>query len=101
MLPQEFESRLNDAMAELENSFMQRHRQWQLDHHALRQQLEQALLREAKLREHNALLLHKLNNLDSSPDRNPLLHKINIIRSHIDALANEAAAFHQSCQLSG
>ncbi|HEY0208793.1 hypothetical protein [Acerihabitans sp.] len=96
MLLQEFETRLNDALTELEQSFGRHHKLWQLDHQTLQQQLDLSLRREAKLREQNALLVSQLNNLDSSPDRNPLIHKIKILSSHIDALARDAAAFRQS-----
>jgi hypothetical protein len=84
-------------LTELEQSFARRQRQWQLDSQALQQQLDLSLRREAKLREQNALLINQLNNLDSSPDRNPVMHKINVIRAHIDALVKEAAAFNRSC----
>ncbi len=99
MLWQEFESRINIALTELEQSFARHQRQWQLDQQALQQQLDLSLIREAKLREQNALLVSQLNNLDSSPDRNPLIHKIKILSAHIDALAKDAAAFHQSCRM--
>ncbi|NDL63587.1 hypothetical protein [Acerihabitans arboris] len=96
MLLQEFETRLNDALTELEQSFSRHHKLWQQDHQTLQQQLDSSLRREAKLREQNALLVSQLNNLDSSPDRNPLIHKIKILSSHIDALARDASAFRQS-----
>lgn len=99
MLLQELETRVNNALTELEQSFARHQRQWQLDHQALEQQLELSLKREAKLREQNALLISQLNNLDSASDRNPLIGKIKILRAHIDALAKDAAAFHQSCRM--
>ncbi len=97
MLLEEWETQINDALSDLEQSFARRQRQWQLDSQALQQQLDLSLRREAKLREQNALLINQLNNLDSSPDRNPVMHKINVIRAHVDALVKEAAAFNQSC----
>ncbi|TCV98815.1 MbeD/MobD family mobilization/exclusion protein [Biostraticola tofi] len=97
MLLQELESRLDHAFTELEQSFVQHHRYSQESYQALQRQLELSLQREAKLRENNAYLVSQLNNLDSSPDRNPLLHKIKIIRSYVDQLARDAAAFNQSC----
>jgi len=99
MLLQELETRINSALTELEQSFARHQRQWQLDHEALQQQLDLSIRREAKLREQNALLVSQLNNLDSSPDRNPLIHKIKILSAHIDALAKDAAAFHKSCRM--
>ncbi|WP_213990834.1 hypothetical protein [Sodalis sp. dw_96] len=99
MLLQEFEARMNIALTELEQSFARHQQQWRLDHEALQQQLDLSMRREAKLREQNALLVSQLNNLDSSPDRNPLIHKIKILSAHIDALARDAAAFHQSCRM--
>lgn len=97
MLLEEWETQINDALSDLEQSFARRQRQWQLDSQALQQQLDLSLRREAKLREQNALLINQLNNLDSSPDRNPVMHKINVIRAHVDALVKEATAFNQSC----
>jgi len=41
-------------------------------------------------------LVSQLNNLDSSPERNPLIHKMKILNSHIEALARDATAFRQS-----
>ncbi|QWA11853.1 hypothetical protein GTU79_03375 [Sodalis ligni] len=99
MLLQEFEVRINNALTELEQSFARHQRQWQLDREALQQQLDLSMRREAKLREQNALLISQLNNLDTSPDRNPLIHKIKILSAHIDALAKDAAAFRQSCRM--
>ena len=98
MLLQELETRLDAAFSLLENSVIQRQHVWRQEYQSLKHQLEQCLAREARLREYNAMLVGKLNSLDSSPDRNPLLHKIKIISAHIDALAKEAAAFRQSCQ---
>lgn len=96
MVLQEFESRLNDALTELEKSISRHHTLWRQDQQNLRQQLDLSQQREAKLREQNALLVNQLNNLDSSPERNPLLHKIKILHSHLDALAKDAAAFRRS-----
>ncbi|RLR18133.1 hypothetical protein D8L93_03640 [Sodalis-like symbiont of Bactericera trigonica] len=89
---------LDAAFSLLENSVLQRQQVWRQEYQSLQHQLEQCQAREARLREHNAVLVGKLNSLDSSPDRNQLLHKIKIISSHIDALAKDAAAFRQSCQ---
>lgn len=100
MLLQELETRLDAAFSLLENSVIQHQQVWRQDFQSLQRQLEQCQAREAQLREHNAILVGKLNSLDTSPDRNPLLHNIKIISSHIDALAKDAAAFRQSCQLS-
>jgi hypothetical protein len=96
MLLQEFETRINDALTELEQSFGRHHQLWQQDHQMLQQQLALSLGREEKLRQQNALLVSQLNNLDSSPDRNPLIHKMKILSSHIEALAQDATAFRQS-----
>lgn len=98
MLLQELETRIDAACSLLENSVPQLQHMWQQEYQSLQHQLEQCLAREAQLREHNTMLVDKLNVLDSSPERNPLLHKIKIISAHIDALAKEAAAFRQSCQ---
>ncbi|TKI06949.1 hypothetical protein [Martelella alba] len=97
MLLQEMETRIDNALTELEQSFARHQRQWQLEHQALEQQLQQSLQREATLREQNALLVRKLNNLDGSSDQNPLINRMKILRAHVDALVKDAAAFHQSC----
>ncbi|MEA9390399.1 hypothetical protein SJI19_07560 [Acerihabitans sp. TG2] len=96
MLLQEFETRINDALTALEQSVGRYHQLWQQDQQTLQQQLDLSLRREEKLRQQNALLVSQLNNMDSSPDRNPLIHKMKILNSHIDALAQDATAFRQS-----
>ncbi|MGL9769764.1 MAG: hypothetical protein ACR5K4_03855 [Sodalis sp. (in: enterobacteria)] len=98
MLLQEVETRLDAAFSVLENSVLQHQQIWRQEYQLLRHQLEQCQAREVRLQEYNAILVGKLNNLNSLPDHNQLLYKIKIISSHIDALAKDAAAFRQSCQ---
>lgn len=98
MLVQELESRLNSGLQDLENSFQQQYHIWQQEFQELQQLLEQAQLREAQLRKQNARLINELNTKDAVPDSDPLLQKVKLLAAHINALAEEAAAFRRSCQ---
>ncbi|AJC65106.1 MULTISPECIES: MbeD/MobD family mobilization/exclusion protein [Dickeya] len=96
MCIEELESRLESALQALEASVSRQQQIWQRDYQQLHVQLIQARQREADLCARINELVTRVNMMDQSPERNPLLQKINLIRSHLDALANEAAAFYRS-----
>ncbi|QTF10064.1 hypothetical protein HC231_20665 [Brenneria izadpanahii] len=96
MLIEELETRLDGAFQELERTIQQQQQIWQRDYQHLQQQLSQAKQREAQLGEQIKQLVAQLNAMDSSPERNPLLHKVKIISAHIDALAKDASEFLRS-----
>lgn len=96
MLIEELETRLDGAFQELERSVQQQQRIWRQDYQRLQQELAQAKQRESQLDDQIKQLMARLNSLDSSPERNPLLHKVKIISTHIDELAKDASAFLHS-----
>ncbi|MBP2844401.1 hypothetical protein J8655_02645 [Dickeya oryzae] len=96
MCIEELESRLESALQALEASVSRQQQIWQRDYQQIHVQLIQARQREADLCARINELVTRVNMMDQSPERNPLLQKINLIRAHLDALANEAAAFHRS-----
>ncbi|WP_315708513.1 hypothetical protein [Brenneria uluponensis] len=90
---EELGARLESALEALEYSVQRQQQVWQRDNQYLHLQLIQARKREADLCAQISLLVNQVNAIDASPERNPLLQKVNIIRMHIDALAEDAAAF--------
>ncbi len=60
----------------------------------MRMQLAQARQREAALLQQNELLTRKLVDLGSLPENNSLLRQFKIVGCHIEALAQDAAAFN-------
>ncbi|MEE3651240.1 MULTISPECIES: hypothetical protein [unclassified Brenneria] len=96
MWVEELATRLDGAFQELERSVQQQQQIWRSDYQQLQQQLAQAKQREAQLCEQIEQLVARLNAMDSSPARNPLLQKIQIISAHIDALAKDASDFVRS-----
>lgn len=60
----------------------------------MRMQLAQARQREAALLQQNELLTRKLVDLGSLPENNSLLRQFKIVGGHIEALAQDAAAFN-------
>ncbi|MCG8708755.1 hypothetical protein JHU04_001978 [Brenneria sp. 4F2] len=93
---EELETRLDGAFGELERSVQQQQQTWLRDYQRLQQQLAQAKQRETQLGDQIKQLVAQLNAMDSSPERNPLLHKVKIISGHIDALAKDASEFLRS-----
>ncbi|ATA25423.1 hypothetical protein BIY26_05710 [Brenneria goodwinii] len=93
---EELETRLDEAFQDLERSIQQQQQIWQRDYQHLQQQLVQAKQRDAQLCEQIKQLVDRLNAMDSSPERNPLLHKVKIISAHLDALAKDASDFLRS-----
>ncbi|ACT08316.1 conserved hypothetical protein [Dickeya chrysanthemi Ech1591] len=96
MCIEELEARLESALQALEASVSRQQQIWQRDYQHLHLQLVQARQREADLCSKINELVTRVNMMDESPERNPLLQKINLIRAHLDALAQEASAFHRS-----
>ncbi|MGM3173078.1 hypothetical protein [Dickeya lacustris] len=96
MCIEELQARLESALQALEVSVGRQQQVWQRDYQHLHLQLMQARQREAELCARLNELVSRVNMMDVSPERNPLLQKINLIRAHIEALAAEAAAFHRS-----
>ncbi|PWC17868.1 hypothetical protein [Brenneria corticis] len=96
MWVEELQTRLDGAFQELEQSVRQQQQIWRRDYQQLEQQLAQSRQREAQLGEQIEQLVAKLNAMDSSPARNPLLQKVKVISAHIDALAKDAADFVRS-----
>lgn len=93
---EELETRLDCAFQALEQSVQQQQQIWQRDYQQLQQQLAQSEQREALLCKKIEQMVAQLNEMDRSPERNPLLHKINVISAHIDELAKDASAFLHS-----
>ncbi|MFE8147608.1 hypothetical protein RBA69_10345 [Brenneria goodwinii] len=93
---EELETRLDEAFQDLERSIQQQQQIWLRDYQHLQQQLVQAKQRDAQLCEQIKQLVDRLNAMDSSPERNPLLHKVKIISAHLDALAKDASDFLRS-----
>lgn len=93
---EELETQLEEALQALEISVQQQQYQWQRDCQQLQQQLLLAKQREAQLSSQIEQLLTRLNAMDSSPERNPLLQKVKIISAHLDALARDASEFSRS-----
>nr|WP_113869691.1 hypothetical protein [Brenneria salicis]NMN92842.1 hypothetical protein [Brenneria salicis ATCC 15712 = DSM 30166]RBP57265.1 hypothetical protein DES54_1728 [Brenneria salicis ATCC 15712 = DSM 30166]RLM28427.1 hypothetical protein BHG07_17300 [Brenneria salicis ATCC 15712 = DSM 30166] len=93
---EELETRLEEALQALERSVQQQQSRWRDDCHQWQQQLLLAKQREAQLASQIEQLLARMNAMDNSPERNPLLQKVKIISAHLDALAKEASAFTRS-----
>ncbi|MCI4187608.1 hypothetical protein MRO89_16840 [Dickeya dianthicola] len=96
MCIEELEARLDSALQALEVSVGRQQQIWQRDYQHFHLQLAQARQREADLCARINELVTRVNMMDESPERNPLLQKINLIRAHLDALAKEATAFYRS-----
>ncbi|ACS87141.1 MULTISPECIES: MbeD/MobD family mobilization/exclusion protein [Musicola] len=96
MCIEEWETRLENALLSLEESVRRQQQNWRQDYQRLHLQLAQAQQREADLCARINELVTRVNLMDDSPERNPLLQKVNLIRAHLDALAKEAAAFKRS-----
>ncbi|WP_304166136.1 hypothetical protein [Lonsdalea britannica] len=92
----EWEARLDSALQALESSVQQQQQRWHEHVQQLNAQLMLAREQEAELREQIETLVARMNSVSASPERNPLLQKVNVIRTHIDALAKDAEAFCQS-----
>ncbi|MFP1805616.1 hypothetical protein ACLEED_07510 [Lonsdalea quercina] len=92
----EWEARLDSALQALESSVQQQQQHWREHVQQLNAQLTLAQEQEAELREQIETLVARMNSVSTSPERNPLLQKVNVIRTHIDALAKDAEAFCQS-----
>ncbi|RAT57486.1 hypothetical protein AU501_16460 [Lonsdalea populi] len=80
----------------MESSVRQQQQRWHEHVHQLNVQLTLAREQEAELRDQIETLVTRMNSVSASPERNPLLQKVNVIRAHIDALAKDAEAFCQS-----
>lgn len=93
---EELETRLEEALQALERSVQQQQSRWRDDCQQWQQQLLVAKQREAQLASQIEQLLARINAMDNSPERNPLLQKVKIISAHLDALAKEASAFTRS-----
>ncbi|MEH2920531.1 hypothetical protein ACFFL1_06960 [Samsonia erythrinae] len=93
---EELEYRLDSALQALEQSVQRQQQTWRQEHQQLRQQLHQAQERDAYLCSQIEQLSARLNAMDSSPDRNPLMQKMKVIHAHLDALAQDASAFRRS-----
>lgn len=96
MCIEELETRLESALQALEISVKQQQQFWQRDYQQLHLQLAQSRQRESDLRTQINQLMTRVNSLDTSPERNPLLQKVALIRAHVDALVKDAAAFRNS-----
>ncbi|MCV9878793.1 hypothetical protein [Brenneria izbisi] len=93
---EELETRLEEALQALERSVQQQQSRWRDDCQQWQQQLLLAEQREAQLASQIEQLLARMNAMDNSPERNPLLQKVKIISAHLDALAKDASAFTRS-----
>ncbi|MGY0155077.1 hypothetical protein NMD69_04005 [Edwardsiella tarda] len=82
------------ALDDLKVSFEQQRQVWQQECEGMRMQLAQARQREAALLQQNELLTRKLVDLGSLPENNSLLRQFKIVGGHIEALAQDAAAFN-------
>lgn len=96
MRVEELEYRLDSALRALEQSVQRQQQTWRQEHQSLQQQLLQAKERDAYLCTQIERLSAQLSAMDRSPDRNPLIQKMKVIHSHLDALAQEASAFRRS-----